>query len=85
MTALLLAVFGIVAGFWGGRQRSKKRLTESSFHAIYTVAALVWLGRGHSLVWLADRQIRGELRLESLGKSVAGFLQIFRAVGWPGR
>ncbi|MFN8491690.1 MAG: heme lyase CcmF/NrfE family subunit [Caldilineaceae bacterium] len=48
VTALLLALFGIVAGFWGGRQRNPG-LAESSFHAIYAVAALVWLAAG--ILW----------------------------------
>ncbi len=42
VTALLLAVFGVIAGFWGGRQRNPS-LVASSFHAIYAVAALVLL------------------------------------------
>ena len=48
VTALLLTLFGIVAGFWGGRQRNSG-LAESSFHAIYAVAALVWLAAG--ILW----------------------------------
>ena len=48
VTALLLALFGVVAGLWGGRQRSTG-LTESSFHAIYAVAALVWLAA--AILW----------------------------------
>ncbi len=42
ITALLLAAFGVVAGFWGGRQRNAS-LVESSFHAVYAVAMLVLL------------------------------------------
>jgi cytochrome c-type biogenesis protein CcmF len=42
VTALLLSLFGVVAGFWGGRQRNPN-LVKSSFHAIYAVAAAVWL------------------------------------------
>ena len=54
VTALLLALFGVVAGLWGGRQRSTG-LTESSFHAIYAVAGLLlvlgssrWMRKGAS-------------------------------------
>lgn len=40
VTALVLAVFGLVTGFWGGQTRNA-RLVQSSFNAIYGVAALV--------------------------------------------
>ncbi|MDQ3248988.1 MAG: cytochrome c biogenesis protein CcsA, partial [Chloroflexota bacterium] len=42
ITALLLAVFGVVAGFAGG-QRRHAGLVASSFHAVYAVAGLIWL------------------------------------------
>ncbi|GIV75667.1 heme lyase CcmF/NrfE family subunit [Litorilinea aerophila] len=42
ITALLLALFGMAAGFLGGRRRDP-RLVQSSFHAIYAVAVLVGL------------------------------------------
>ena len=40
ITALVIAVFGIVAGAWGGRNRNGK-LVASSFNAVYAVAGLV--------------------------------------------
>ena len=40
ITALVISVFGIVAGFWGGKQRNTK-LVASSFNAVYAVAILV--------------------------------------------
>jgi cytochrome c-type biogenesis protein CcmF len=40
ITALVISVFGIVAGFWGGKQRNTK-LVASSFNAVYAVALLV--------------------------------------------
>ncbi|MBW7881402.1 MAG: heme lyase CcmF/NrfE family subunit [Caldilineaceae bacterium] len=40
VTALVLALFGIVAGYWGGKLRNSK-LAQSSFNAVYAVAALV--------------------------------------------
>ncbi len=40
VTALAISFFGAFAGFWGGRKRSAN-LTESSFHAVYAVGALV--------------------------------------------
>ncbi len=47
VVALLLAAFGMVAGFWAGHKYEKsgaelaERLTASSFHAVFAVAALV--------------------------------------------
>lgn len=41
--ALLLSVFGVVAGVLGGRQRNLA-LVQSSFHAVYAVAGLVYAG-----------------------------------------
>lgn len=40
ITALLLAIFGMVMGFWGGHTRNAK-IVASSFNAIYAVAVLV--------------------------------------------
>ncbi|HHY55490.1 MAG TPA: heme lyase CcmF/NrfE family subunit [Chloroflexi bacterium] len=40
LTALVLAAFGILAGYFGG-QRRNTRLIQSSFHAVYAVAGLV--------------------------------------------
>ncbi len=40
ITALVISAFGIVAGFWGGKQRNTK-LVASSFNAVYAVALLV--------------------------------------------
>jgi cytochrome c-type biogenesis protein CcmF len=40
LTALVLAAFGILAGYLGG-QRRNTRLIQSSFNAVYAVAALV--------------------------------------------
>jgi cytochrome c-type biogenesis protein CcmF len=40
VTALVISAFGIVAGFWGGKQRNTK-LVASSFNAVYAVAILV--------------------------------------------
>jgi cytochrome c-type biogenesis protein CcmF len=40
VTALVIALFGTFAGYWGGRKRSAN-LATSSFHAVYAVAALV--------------------------------------------
>jgi cytochrome c biogenesis factor len=48
ITALLLAAFGVVAGFWGGRQRNPS-LVQSSFHAVYAVAGWVWLAA--AILW----------------------------------
>ena len=42
VTALVLAVFGVLAGYFGGRDRNAK-LTEVSFHAVYAVGGLVLL------------------------------------------
>ncbi|MFN8445078.1 MAG: heme lyase CcmF/NrfE family subunit [Caldilineaceae bacterium] len=39
--ALVLSAYGTIAGYVGGRQRSGA-LVQSSFHAVYAVAALVW-------------------------------------------
>ncbi|MBU6349084.1 MAG: heme lyase CcmF/NrfE family subunit [Chloroflexi bacterium] len=40
LTSLVLAVCGILAGFWGGHRRNT-RLIQSSYNAVYAVAALV--------------------------------------------
>jgi len=40
--ALLIALFGVVAGFLGG-QRRHAGLIQSSFHAVYAVTGLVWI------------------------------------------
>ncbi len=48
MTALVLAVFGIIAGYFGG-QRRNTRLIKSSFNAVYAVAALVAISAG--ILW----------------------------------
>ncbi len=48
MTALVLAVFGIVAGYFGG-QRRNTRLIDSSFNAVYAVAVLVAISTG--ILW----------------------------------
>lgn len=40
LTALVLSGFGILAGYFGGRRRNT-RLIQSSFNAVYAVAALV--------------------------------------------
>lgn len=40
ITALILAAFGAGVGFWGGLTRNS-RLAQSSYHAVYAVAALV--------------------------------------------
>jgi len=50
VTALILAVIGIVAGFVGGRTRNT-RLAATSFNAIYAVAGLV--GMAAILLWYA--------------------------------
>ncbi|MGL4649343.1 MAG: heme lyase CcmF/NrfE family subunit [Caldilineaceae bacterium] len=39
VSAMLLAIFGTVVGFWGGQSRNT-RLIASSFNAVYAVAAL---------------------------------------------
>jgi cytochrome c-type biogenesis protein CcmF len=55
VTALVLAVFGVVAGFLGGRSRNLK-LMSVSFHAVYAVGALVLLAA--AILWyglLTDR------------------------------
>ncbi len=80
ITAAVLALFGMIAGFWGGWKRHAK-LTETSFHAVYAVAGLV--ATAAAILWygfLAD-QFRGLLRLESLRAGAAHLLQIFGAVG----
>lgn len=41
LTALVLSVFGILAGYFGGRWRNM-RLVQSSFNAVYAVAILVF-------------------------------------------
>ncbi len=41
ITALLIAVFGVVVAFWGGYTRNSK-LVASSFNAVYAVFALVF-------------------------------------------
>ena len=40
LTSLVLSVCGILAGFWGGHRRNT-RLIQSSYNAVYAVAALV--------------------------------------------
>lgn len=40
VTGLILAIFGVVMGFWGGKTRNTK-LVSSSFNALFAVAALV--------------------------------------------
>ena len=40
ITALVLAVFGVIVGFFGGQRRNTK-LIQSSFNAVYAVAFLV--------------------------------------------
>ncbi|MCS6826844.1 MAG: heme lyase CcmF/NrfE family subunit [Caldilinea sp.] len=41
LTAMALAAFGIITGYWGGRWRNA-RLIQSSFNIVYVVAALVF-------------------------------------------
>ncbi|MCB0057497.1 MAG: heme lyase CcmF/NrfE family subunit [Caldilineaceae bacterium] len=48
MTALVLAAFGIIAGYFGG-QRRNTRLITSSFNAVYAVAVLVAISAG--ILW----------------------------------
>lgn len=48
MTALVLAAFGIIAGYFGG-QRRNTRLIISSFNAVYAVAGLVAISAG--ILW----------------------------------
>jgi len=81
--ALLIALFGVVAGFLGG-QRRHAGLIQSSFHAVYAVTGLVWIAA--LILWVrpADRSIPGELCLGAYRKGVAHFLQILRALGWSG-
>lgn len=50
VTALVLSAFGVVTGYMGGRQRNVK-LAQSSYNAVYAVAALVFLSA--VLVWYA--------------------------------
>ncbi|MCB0145071.1 MAG: cytochrome c biogenesis protein CcsA, partial [Caldilineaceae bacterium] len=50
VAALILAVFGIITGFVGG-QRRHVALIDSSFHAVYAVAALV--GMAAIILWYA--------------------------------
>ena len=38
--ALVVAVFGVVVGYWGGYRR-QSNFAAASFHAVYAVAALV--------------------------------------------
>jgi cytochrome c-type biogenesis protein CcmF len=42
ITSLVIAAFGMIAGFWGGHKRNTKLVT-SSFNAVYAVAGLVLL------------------------------------------
>jgi cytochrome c-type biogenesis protein CcmF len=42
LTALVLAAFGIIVGYFGG-QRRNTRLIQSSFNAVYAVAGLVFI------------------------------------------
>lgn len=48
LTALVLAAFGIIAGYFGG-QRRNTRLIQSSFNAVYAVAGLVLIAT--SILW----------------------------------
>jgi cytochrome c-type biogenesis protein CcmF len=48
--SMILATFGMVAGFWGG-QRRNARLAYSSFNAVYAVAVLV--GAATVILWYA--------------------------------
>ena len=50
ITATVLAAFGMIAGFVGGRQRNVK-LALSSYHAVYAVAGLVALAA--AILWYA--------------------------------
>ena len=40
VTAMVLAAYGMIIGFWGGQKRNAK-LAQSSFHAVFAVGALV--------------------------------------------
>jgi cytochrome c-type biogenesis protein CcmF len=42
IAAFVLAAFGVVIGYFGGQRRNTK-LIDSSYHAVYAVAALVSL------------------------------------------
>jgi cytochrome c-type biogenesis protein CcmF len=42
ITALVIAAFGVITGFWGGQKRNMK-LVASSFNAVYAVTGLVLL------------------------------------------
>ncbi len=48
ISALVIAAFGVAAGFWGGHKRNTK-LAASSFNAVYAVAGLVLLAA--ALLW----------------------------------
>lgn len=50
ISALVLATYGMIAGYIGGRRRNAA-LAQSSFHAVYAVAALVWLAA--TILWYA--------------------------------
>lgn len=48
LTALVLAAFGIIVGYFGG-QRRNTRLIQSSFNAVYAVAGLVFIAT--AILW----------------------------------
>ena len=58
ITAMILAAFGMIAGFWGGLRRNVK-LTLTSFNAVYAVAALVFLAA--MILWYALMRDRFEV------------------------
>jgi len=39
VTAMLLSLYGMIIGFWGGHKRLP-HFMQSSFHAVYAVAGL---------------------------------------------
>ena len=105
--ALLLSVFGMVAGFWGGQLWSKGdatdpasptpgnpaiasrqsllalRLTESSFHAVFAVAALVGLAAGILWYGLLTDQFQISYIWNSSERSLPTFYKI--ASLWGGQ
>lgn len=48
IVSMVLSLYGVLAGFVGGRQRNAA-LAQSSFHAVYAVSALVWLAA--AILW----------------------------------
>ena len=52
ITALLIAIFGVVVAFWGGHTRNAK-LIASSFNAVYATCALAVAAAAHPVVWAA--------------------------------